>query len=116
MTRVKRGVMASKRRKNVLKTTKGYLLGRSTKYKAAKQASLKAGSYAYRDRKAKKRDFRRLWITRINIACRNLDMPYGKFMNALKKKKIELDRKVLAEVAVNHPKVFEKLVSSVKNG
>lgn len=114
MTRVKRGVTASKRRKNLLKNTKGYILGRSKKFREAKQAFLKAGSYAYRDRKAKKRTFRRLWITRINIACREREMTYRSFINLLGKKKIELDRKILSEIAVNHPTVFDKIVAEVK--
>ncbi len=114
MTRVKRGVMASKRRKNLLEDTKGYLLGRSKKFREAKQAFLKAGSYAYRDRKAKKRTFRRLWITRINIACREREITYRSFINLLDKKKIELDRKILAEIAVNHPAVFDEIVAEVK--
>ena len=114
MTRVKRGITASKRRKNLLKNTKGYLLGRSKKFREAKQAFLKAGSYAYRDIKAKKRTFRRLWITRINIACREREMTYRNFINLLNKKKIGLDRKTLAEIAVNHPTVFDKIVAEVK--
>jgi large subunit ribosomal protein L20 len=114
MTRVKRGVTASKRRKNLLKNTKGYILGRSKKFREAKQAFLKAGSYAYRDRNVKKRAFRRLWITRINIACREKDLTYRKFINLLNLKKIELDRKLLAELAINHPLVFDKIITEVK--
>ena len=114
MTRVKRGVMANKRRKNLLKNTKGYILGRSKKFREAKQAFLKAGSYAYRDRKAKKRTFRRLWITRINIACREKGLTYRNFINLLNLKKIDLDRKILAEIAVSHPAVFDKIVAEVK--
>tara|TARA_B100000315_G_C14216756_1_gene424595 strand:- start:168 stop:515 length:348 start_codon:yes stop_codon:yes gene_type:complete len=114
MPRVKRGVTASKRRKKVLKRTKGYLLGRSKKYKQAKEASLKAGQYSYRDRKAKKRDFRRLWITRLNAAVREHDMSYSKFVDGLKKAKIGIDRKILSDIAISEPKTFAKIVSQVK--
>ena len=90
MTRVKRGVTANKRRKNVLSKTKGYIFGRSKKFRQAKQAYLKAGNYAYRDRRNKKRDLRGLWITRINNACREHDLTYGKFINGLNRSKIVL--------------------------
>ena len=114
MTRVKRGVTAHKRRKGILKKTKGYIFGRSKKYKAAKEAYLKAGTYAYRDRKVRKREFRKLWIIRINAACRQFGLDYRDFIHGLKKAKIELDRKILADLAVNHPKVFTKIVETVK--
>ena len=114
MTRIKRGTIASKRRKNVLLKTKGYIFGRSKKFRQAKQALLKAGTYAYRDRRNKKRDLRRLWITRINNACRENELTYGKFIDGLNKSKIEIDRKILAELAVNHPKAFEKITTTVK--
>lgn len=114
MTRVKRGIAAHKRRKYLLKKTKGYKYARSKKYKAAKQAYLKAGVYAYRDRKVKKRTFRRLWIIRLNAACQKHGLTYNKFINGLKKAKIELDRKILAELAVNHPKTFKKIVETIK--
>lgn len=114
MPRIKRGVTASKRRKKMLKRTKGYLLGRSKKYKQAKEAFLKAGQYSYRDRKAKKRDFRRSWIMRLNAAVREHDLSYSKFIAGLKKAKIEVDRKVLSDIAINNPKTFAQIVTQVK--
>jgi len=114
MTRVKRGVAASKRRKNLLEDAKGYRWKRKSHYRTAKQAVIKAGSYAFRDRRAKKRTFRRLWITRLNIALRELGMKYSLFINTLAGKKIDIDRKVLSQMAVENPEVFKKLVESVK--
>ncbi len=114
MTRVKRGVLASKRRKKILKRTKGYLLGRSKKYRLAKQAYLKASEYAFRDRKAKKGQFRKLWIIRLNAAVREHGLSYSRFIEKLKKAKIEIDRKVLAEIAVNNPKTFKIIVDKIK--
>jgi large subunit ribosomal protein L20 len=114
MTRVKRGVAASKRRKNVIKDAKGYRWRRKSHYAAAKQAVIKAGSYAYRDRRAKKRTARALWIIRLNIALRELGFTYSKFIKVLVDKKIGLDRKVLSQMAVEEPKVFKKLVASIK--
>lgn len=114
MARVKRGKAAHKRRKKVLKKTKGFRWGRKSKYKAAKEALLHAQSYAYRDRKVKKRTFRKLWQTQINIACCKHGISYSKFINALKKNKIELDRKILAELAKNNPEIFKKIVEKVK--
>jgi large subunit ribosomal protein L20 len=114
MTRVKRGIHAHKKREKLLKETKGYIFGRKSKFAAAKQAYLKAGTYAYRDRRAKKRAFRRLWITRINNACREHGLTYREFIAKLKNAKISLDRKILAELCVNHPQVFAKIVETVK--
>lgn len=114
MTRVKRGVRAHKRREKLLKETKGYIFGRKSKFAAAKQAFLKAGTYAYRDRKVRKRAFRQLWITRINNACREQGLPYREFIAKLRASKIILDRKILAELCVNHPRVFAKIVETVK--
>ena len=114
MVRVKRGKIAHKRRKNVLKHTKGFRWGRKSKYRLAKQALQKAWSYSYRDRKAKKRSFRRLWQTQINAASRKLGLSYSKFINGLKKTKIELDRKILSTLAKNYPQVFEKIVEKIK--
>lgn len=114
MTRVKRGVRAHKKREKLLKETKGYIFGRKSKFAAAKQAYLKAGMYAYRDRKAKKRAFRRLWITRINNACREQGLSYREFIAKLKAAKIALDRKILAELCANHPKIFAKIIEVVK--
>ena len=109
MVRVKRGKAAHKRRKNVLKKTKGFRWGRKSKYKAAKEALLHAGKYAYRDRKTKKRNFRRLWQIQIGAACKEQGLSYNKFINGLKKNKIELDRKSLAELAKNNPMELERL-------
>lgn len=114
MTRIKRGVMANKRRKKVLKKAKGYLNARSKKYKAAKEALMKAGIYAYRDRKAKKRTMRALWQIRINARVREYGLSYSKFIHALKLTKVEIDRKVLSELAVDNPKIFAKIVEKAK--
>lgn len=114
MARVKRGMMVRKRHKKLLKLTKGYRHGRKKLFKHAKEAMLKAGQYAYRDRRAKKRDFRRLWIVQINAACRQNDIKYSTFMNGLKKAKIDLDRKVLSQIARENPEEFSKLVAKVK--
>ncbi|MDD5489801.1 MAG: 50S ribosomal protein L20 [Candidatus Moranbacteria bacterium] len=114
MSRVKRGKIASKRRKKVLKMTKGYMWRRKTNYVAAKEALLKAGQYAYRDRRAKKRTFRNLWILRLNAALRENGEKYSSFVKKLTDKKIALDRKVLSELAMKFPKQFKKLVESVK--
>lgn len=114
MTRVKRGVTASKRRKNVLKLTKGFRWRRKSNFGAAKEAMLKAGKYAYRDRRTKKRTMRGLWIIRLNNAVRKFELSYSKFIKILKVKKIELDRKVLAEMAVENPEVFGKIMEEVK--
>ena len=114
MTRVKRGTTANKRRKNVLKLTKGFRWRRKSNFRAAKEAMLKAGKYAYRDRRAKKRVMRRLWILRLNNAVRNFDLTYSKFIKILKDKKIELDRKVLSQLAMENPKTFKKFMEEIK--
>lgn len=114
MVRVKRGKSARKRRKHLLKYTKGFHWGRKTKYRAAKEALLHAWKYSYRDRKTKKREFRTLWQTKINAACRRLGISYSKFIHGLKQNKIELDRKILSQLAQNHPQIFEKIVEKVK--
>jgi len=114
MTRVKRGVSASKRRKNLLEDAKGYRWNRKNLYREAKQAVIKAGVYAYRDRRAKKRDFRSLWITRLNIAVREFGINYSNFISNLKDKKIEVNRKVLSQMAVENPEVFAKFIEKVK--
>lgn len=106
--------MASKRRKNVLKMAKGFKWRRKSTFRAAKEALLKAGKYAHRDRRAKKRTSRRLWIIRLNNAVRLLDLTYSKFIAILKDKKIEIDRKVLSQMAAENPGVFQKLVEKVK--
>ena len=114
MSRIKRGVMHAKRRRNLLAKTKGYMWGRKSKIKLAKVAMLKAGVNAYRGRKQKKRDFRSLWTVRLNAAAREHGMSYSKFIDALKKANIELDRKVLAAIALEHPSVFDKIIAEVK--
>jgi len=110
MVRIKRGKAAHKRRKKVLKAAKGYKWGRKSKYRLAKDALL----HAYRDRKRKKRAFRGLWQIQINAACRQHGISYSKFINGLKEKHIEIDRKVLAEIAQKHPEIFEKIVAEAK--
>lgn len=110
MTRIKRGTSANKRRRNILKHTKGFRWGRKSKFRLAKDALLHAWTYAFRDRKAKKRTFRALWQTRINSGCRTEGISYSRFIHLLKKKNIELDRKILAELSVSHPDIFKKVV------
>lgn len=114
MSRVKRGKSHIKHRKHLLKEVKGYRWGRKKKIKLAKTAFLKAGSYAYRDRRRKKREFRRLWQIQINAACREHRLSYSKFMAGLKKKNVELDRKILSILARNYPTIFQKIVEFVK--
>jgi large subunit ribosomal protein L20 len=114
MPRVKRGVTARARHKKVLKKTKGFRGRRGNVYRVAKEAAMKAGQYAYRDRRTKKRDFRALWIQRINAAVRELGMSYSAFMSGLKKAKIEIDRKVLADLAVLDKPAFAKIAGQVK--
>ena len=114
MTRIKRGTMASKRRKKVLKMAKGFRWRRKSHYKAAKEALLKAGKYAYRDRRTKKRVNRSLWIIRINNAVRMLGMTYKDLIKKMKDEKIEIDRKVLSQMAVKNPDVFKKLIEGLK--
>ncbi|MEI6022877.1 MAG: 50S ribosomal protein L20 [bacterium] len=114
MTRVKGGQVALKRRKKVLSMVKGYRFGRSTKERQAKEAISHAGTYAFAHRKDKKNDKRALWEVRINAAVRTLGMSYSKFIGALKSHKIELDRKVLADIAHTNPTSFAKIVERVK--
>jgi large subunit ribosomal protein L20 len=114
MVRIKGGKISQKRRRHLLKYAKGFRWGRKTKIKRAKEALMHAWEYAYRDRKAKKREFRALWQIQINAACRQLGISYSKFIYGLKKNKIELDRKILANLAQNHPQIFEKIVEKVK--
>ena len=115
MSRVKGALRTRARHKKILKLAKGYFGGKSKLYRIANQAVMKSLSYAYRDRKAKKRDFRQLWITRINAAARLNGMSYSRFMNGLRKSGVNLNRKVLADMAVNDAEAFAKLVDSVKN-
>ncbi|MDE2018909.1 MAG: 50S ribosomal protein L20 [Patescibacteria group bacterium] len=114
MPRVKRGIIAHKRREKVLKYTKGYSWGRKSKERAAKEALLHAWTHAFRGRKEKKRDFRALWNVKINAAVRTEGMPYNKLIAALKKKNVALDRKILADLAEHEPAVFKKVVEFVK--
>ena len=114
MARVKRGVAAAKRRKRVLKRAKGYYGARSKLLGTAKEAVDKAGVYAYIGRKLRKREFRRLWITRINAACREQGMSYSRFINGLKNAGVEMDRKVMAELAISEPSAFVELVKVAK--
>lgn len=113
MARVKRGVVARARHKKVIDAAKGYRGRRKNVYRVAVQAVIKAGQYAYRDRRQKKRQFRALWIARINAAVRSLDMTYSKFINGLKKANIEIDRKVLADMAVHDMAAFSDRKSVV---
>ena len=114
MTRIKRGVMTKKRHKNVLKAAKGFRWGRKNLFTKAKEAVIKAGKYARRDRRAKKRSFRALWITRLNTALRLHGIKYSQFIALEGNKNIALDRKVLSQMAVENPTVFTKFIESVK--
>ena len=114
MSRVKRGIRTRARHKKVLKQAKGYFGKKSKLFKVANQQVLKSGNYAYRDRRNKKRDFRKLWITRINAAARQNGLSYSKFMNGLKLAGVELDRKVLSDIAITDPKAFSALAEQAK--
>jgi large subunit ribosomal protein L20 len=114
MPRVKRGVTAKARHKKVLDQAKGYRGRRNAVYRIAKEAVMKAGQYAYRDRRVKKREFRALWIARINAAVRELGMTYSVFMNGLRKASIDIDRKVLADLAVHDKSAFTKIAEQAK--
>lgn len=115
MTRVKRGVTSHKKHKKLLGLTKGFRGTRSKLVRVAKEASLHAGQYAYHGRKLRKRDFRRLWILRIGEAVKKEGLSYSVFIDRLKKEKIELDRKILADLVTNDPPTFNKIVDQVKN-
>tara|TARA_Y100000741_G_scaffold350875_1_gene321415 strand:+ start:761 stop:1120 length:360 start_codon:yes stop_codon:yes gene_type:complete len=115
MARVKRGVQTKARHKKVLKQAKGYRGARSRTYKVAKQAVMRAGQYAYRDRRVKKRVFRSLWIVRINAAARENGLTYSKLIAGLKKASIDLDRKTLANIAVNDKEAFSKIAEEAKS-
>lgn len=114
MPRVKTGIVRRRRHKKILKLARGFYSGRRKHFRKAKEAVEHALVYAYRDRRAKKRDFRRLWIVRINAACRLNDINYSRFINGLKKAEIELDRKILADMAMNDPKAFTSVVEAAK--
>jgi large subunit ribosomal protein L20 len=115
MARVKRGVVAKARHKKVLDKAKGYYGARSKLFKTAKQAVIKAGQYAYRDRRQRKRQFRALWITRINAAARMHGLTYSRLINGLNKAEIEVDRKVLADIAVRDPEAFGAIAEQAKS-
>lgn len=114
MARVKTGVIRRRRHKKILKLARGFYSGRRKHFRKAKEQLERSLVYAYRDRRHKKRDFRRLWIVRINAACRLNDISYSRFINGLKKAKIELDRKLLADLAMNDSKAFSEIVQAVK--
>jgi large subunit ribosomal protein L20 len=114
MSRATKAVASRRRRKKIMKAAKGYFGARSKVYTVAKNAVEKGLQYAYRDRRAKKRSFRRLWIARINAAARQHDLSYSTFMHLLKQKGIALDRKVLADLAFHHPEVFDSVVDKAK--
>ena len=114
MARVKGALMTRKRRKKILKLAKGYYGAKSKLFRTAKEAVMKSGQYAYIGRRQKKRDFRRLWITRINAAARMNGISYSVLMNGLKQRNITINRKMLADIAVNDPAAFTKLVETVK--
>jgi len=114
MVRIKKGVTAHKHRRHLLKQAKGFRWGRKSKFRAAKDALRHAWEYAYRDRKAKKRDKRALWQVQINAACREQDLNYSKFAFGLRKNKIELDRKILAQLSQDNPEIFKKILEKVK--
>ncbi len=116
MARVKNGATTKARHKKVLKAAKGYFGSKHRLYKTAKEQLMHSGQYAYRDRRQKKRDFRKLWITRINAACRENEISYSKFINGLNKAGVEINRKMLSEIAINDPKVFADLVKVAKDG
>ena len=112
--RIKRGVNAVKKRRKILKAAKGYFGAKSKLYRTAREQVMKSGQYAYIGRKQKKRDFRALWIKRINAACRQNDISYSRFIAGLKKANVSLNRKVLADIAVREPETFAELVATAK--
>ena len=116
MPRVKGGYTTRRRRKAVLKLAKGYYGSKHTLYKTAHEQVMRSLAYAYRDRKQRKRDFRKLWISRINAACQLNDMKYSRFINGLANANVTINRKMLAEMAVNDPQGFAKLVETAKKG
>ena len=114
MARVKRGVHAKKKHEAIMKKAKGYFGDRSRTFRSANEAVMHAGQYAFRDRRAKKGEFRRLWIQRINAGCRVHDMSYSRFINGLQKAGVEVDRKVLSDLAITDDATFKKLVDTAK--
>lgn len=116
MARVKNGAVTKARHKKVLKQAKGYFGSKHRLYKTAKEQLMHSGQYAFRDRKQKKRDFRKLWITRINAACRQNDISYSRFIEGLNKAGVEVNRKMLSEIAINDPKMFSEFVKMARDG
>jgi large subunit ribosomal protein L20 len=116
MARIKRAVAKRKRKKKFFKLTKGYFGAKSRQYRTVREASKRSGNYAFRDRKARKREFRRLWITRLNAATREHGISYSQFIAGLKKAAVDLDRKILADLALTDPKAFAQLVEIAKAG
>ena len=116
MARVKNGVTTKARHKKVLKQAKGYFGSKHRLYKTAKEQLMHSGQYAFRDRKQKKRDFRKMWIARINAACRDNGISYSRFIEGLTKAGVEVNRKMLSEIAINDPKAFTELVKVAKDG
>lgn len=116
MARVKNGAVTKARHKKVLKAAKGYFGSKHRLYKTAKEQLMHSGQYAFRDRKQKKREFRKLWITRINAACRQNEISYSRFIEGLTKAGVEINRKMLSEIAINDPKMFSELVSVARDG
>ena len=116
MARVKNGAVTKARHKKVLKEAKGYFGSKHRLYKSAKEQLMHSGQYAFRDRKQKKRDFRKLWITRINAACRQNEISYSRFIEGLTKAGVEINRKMLSEIAISDPKMFSELVKVAKDG
>ena len=116
MARVKNGAVTKARHKKVLKQAKGYFGSKHRLYKTAQEQLMHSGQYAFRDRKQKKRDFRKLWITRINAACRENEISYSRFIEGLAKAGVEINRKMLSEIAINDPKAFSELVKVAKDG
>jgi len=115
MVRVKRGKITHKKRERLLRYTKGFRAGRKSKYRLAKPALFHAWTHAYYDRKKKKRDFRSLWQIQISAACRAHGLSYSKFIHDLKQKRVELDRKILAQLAQTHPQIFKRIIEEMKS-
>lgn len=116
MTRVRNGVVTKRRHKKILKEARGYFGSKHREFKSAKEQLMHAGQYAYRDRRQKKREFRKLWIVRINAACRENEISYSRFIDGLNKAGLEINRKMLSEIAINDPKAFSELVKVAKTG
>ncbi|MBI4066779.1 50S ribosomal protein L20 [Candidatus Gottesmanbacteria bacterium] len=114
MARIKRGITSRRKHNKLFQSVKGYRMTKRRLVKVAKEAALHAGAYAYAGRRLKKRDFRSLWITRISGALKEMDLSYSKFINLLKVKKIQLDRKILSDLVVNDPKTFKSIVDKIK--